>query len=235
MYKGKKVLGFIPARGGSKGLPGKNIRVMCDKPLICWTIEKARQSTLLDKVVVSTDSEDIGAISKEAGACVPFFRPAELASDTATSADASIHALDYFQAEKFDYLCLLEPTSPLRKDDDIDRAIKKLVDNEDRADSLVSLGKVHMEHPLIVKKIVAERFESFIDDAEKITQRQELNDSYFPYGVIYLIKTEVLRKEKTFYTKRNIHFLIERWQNYEVDDIYDFVAIEAIMKKRMEK
>ena len=129
MINSRTAIGIIPARGGSKGLPGKNIRPMCGKPLIAWTIEKALQSRHLDVVMVSTDSLEIAAIAREHGAEVPFLRPADLATDTANSYDVIRHALGYYRqsvGRDFVYTALLEPTSPLREDDDIDRVLAAL-------------------------------------------------------------------------------------------------------------
>ncbi|MEE8423934.1 MAG: acylneuraminate cytidylyltransferase family protein, partial [Thermodesulfobacteriota bacterium] len=191
LYKDRKIIGIIPARGGSKGLPRKNVLPLLGKPLIAWTIEKAISSNLLDRVIVSTDDEEIAGISKEHGADVPFSRPKELAQDKTSMMDVVFHTIDYFNSKKvsFDYIALLEPTSPLRKEDDIDRAIKELIDNEIEADSLVSLGEVHMEHPSIVKRVSGRYVEPYETVSENVYRRQDLEKVFFPYGVIYLSKT----------------------------------------------
>lgn len=233
MYKEKKILAIIPARGGSKGLPNKNIKELCGKPLIGWTIEQAKNSKYIDTIFVSTDSLIIADISKEFGIDIPFLRPEELANDSSSSMDVVQHVLSYFQSlnHYFDYILLLEPTSPLRKIDDIDSAIELAVQNE-TSDGVVSLGEIHMEHPMIAKKINSDgKLISYIKDASKISQRQQADKAYFPYGVIYMIKTEVFKHEKSFYTNNILPYFIERWQNYEVDDIYDFISIEAILLK----
>ena len=235
MYKNKKILAIIPARGGSKGLPDKNIKLLNGKPLIAWTIEQAKSSEYIDEVFVTTDSIDIAKVSESFGVKVPFLRPAELASDTASSVAVIEHVISHFkQSNKFfDYIILLEPTSPLRKDNDIDDAIKQCV-SDDTADGIISLGEVHMEHPMIVKKVnINNKIESYIDDVIKITQRQQADKAYFPYGVIYMIKNEIFESNKTLYTNNIIPYFVERWQNYEVDDIYDFLAIEAIQKRHL--
>ncbi len=237
MYKNKKILAVITARGGSKGLPRKNIRELCGKPLIAWTIEQAKRSKYLDRTIVSTDDEEIAEISKKYGAEVPFLRPKELALDTTPSIDVLIHAIDFLkkQGENYDYLALLEPTSPLRKKNDLDNAIATLIENEHLADSLVSLGEIHLEHPAILKIVSNEGFVIPYEN-EKLTilRRQDIEQKiYFPYGVIYLSKIDSLVKKKTFYQSKTIAFFIERWQNYEIDDIYDFLCVEAIMKYKL--
>ena len=235
MINSKKVLAVIPARGGSKRLPGKNIRPLCGKPLIAWTIEQAKSCPCIDEVVVSTDSREIAAVSAEYGLPVPFMRPAELATDTATSVDVLFHALDYFATFDltFNYIAMLEPTSPLRRENDLEDAITACIAAPD-SDGIISLGKVHMEHPWIVKTLTSNgKIVPFIADGSTVTSRQQCSPAYFPYGVIYMVKTAVLHREKTFYTHNIIPHFLERWQNYEIDDLCDFYCIESIMQARL--
>ena len=233
MCNDNKILAIIPARGGSKGLKNKNIKKLCSKPLIAWSIEAGLKSKYVDEIMVTTDSAEIAVISKEYGASVPFLRPLHLANDTATTFEAVKHAIDFYKTQKdmvFDYIVLLEPTSPLREDDDIDNVIEKLVNKSDKYDSMVSIGEVH-EHPSIMKKIVNVDFlKGYCEELEMKSRRQDNDVAYFPYGVAYMVKTESLLKEKTFYTKKNTFYEIKRYQCYEIDDIYDFIAIEGIMK-----
>jgi CMP-N-acetylneuraminic acid synthetase len=236
MYNNKSILAIIPARGGSKGLPKKNILHLCGKPLIGYSIEQAKTSKYIDEIFLSTDCELIANTAKEFGIDVPFLRPDELAQDSSSSMDVVMHVLSYFENQNqfFDYILLLEPTSPLRKKDDIDNAIQLVISNN-KADGIISVGEVHMEHPMIVKKINQEgKIQSYIDDVKKISQRQQADKAYFPYGVVYMVKTDVFKKEKSFYSNNNVPYFIERWQNYEIDDIYDFIAIEAILSKIQE-
>ncbi len=231
MYKGKRVLAIVPARGGSKGLPGKNIRPLAGKPLIGWTLESAKKSKYLDEIFVSTDSQKIADVAETFGVKVPELRPEELASDTATSASVVLYTIDYFrkQGKDFDYILLLEPTSPMRKEDDVDNAIALACEHPDKA-GVVSLGEVHMEHPSIVKKITDKSIIEPYVEAQKVTRRQQLDKAYFPYGVVYLVRTDYFEKNQLFYGKDSLPYIIERWQCYEIDDIYDFTAIEAILK-----
>ena len=236
MINGKSVLAIIPARGGSKGLPGKNVKELCGKPLIAWSIEQALKSKSIDNVVVSTDSVEIAKIAKESGANVPFLRPAELAADDSPTSDAILHVLEQLsmKGEFYDYIALLEPTSPLRKPNDIDDAIKLIIQNTD-ADCLVSVGEVHMEHPMIVKKTDEKGFVvPYISHIATIHQRQQADKAYFPYGVIYISKVSSFKENQTFYSDNTIPFVIERWQNYEIDDEIDFMIIEQIMRFKME-
>jgi CMP-N,N'-diacetyllegionaminic acid synthase len=237
MYRNRTIMALIPARGGSKGLPRKNILPISGKPLIVWTIERALSSRLLDKVIVSTDDSEIAEISRQYGVEVPFMRPPELAGDTTSMMDVLFHAINFFKGNEifFDYVALLEPTSPLRKADDIDKAITQLINHENMADSLVSMGDIHLEHPLIMKRIIGEYVYPYEDSAKLISRRQELDKIFFPYGVIYLARTNKLIEYKTFYQERTIPYFIERWQNYEVDDIYDLICIEAITNYRRKR
>lgn len=237
MIDGKSILAIIPARGGSKGLPGKNIKELCGKPLLVWSIEQALKSEHIDNIVVSTDSEKIAKIAKKAGANVPFLRPAKLAANDSPTSDAILHVLEQLgiMGKCYDYVALLEPTSPLRKPNDIDDAISMIIQNTD-ADCLVSVGEVHMEHPMIVKKISEKGFVApYISNIATIHQRQQADEAYFPYGVIYISKIPEFKKKQAFYTKKTIPYFIERWQNYEIDDELDFMIIEQIMKKKMEE
>jgi len=233
MYKNKSFLAIIPARGGSKSLPKKNIKNLCGKPLIAWSIESGLKSKYVDKVMVTTDDMEIANISKKYGASVPFLRPKELATDTATTFDAIKHTIEFYKSElqlEFDYIVLLEPTSPLREEDDINNMIKRIVENEEKFDSIVSVGEVH-EHPSIMKKIVNHDYlEDYCVELEMKSRRQDNDSAYFPYGVAYIVKTETLLGEQTFYTNKNSFYKIKRYQCYEIDDIYDFLAIENIIK-----
>ena len=231
MINSKRAIAIIPARAGSQGLPGKNIRELCGKPLIAWTIDKAKKSQYLDEVVVTTDSEEIAAVAKRYGAAAPFLRPAELATATAPTLAAVEHALGYYRqrGQEFAYTVLLEPTSPLREDDDIDRMLTLLDDHAAEFDSIVSLGEV-AEHPAIVKRFDGRAIGPFCPELAHTTRRQDNESAWFPYGVAYIVKTASLLTERTFYTNRCLGFPIRRYQNYEIDDIYDFLCTEAVMR-----
>ena len=232
MIDGKSVLAIIPARGGSKGLPGKNIRPMCGKPLIGWSIDKAKKCSYLDVILVTTDDQEIADIALNFGAYVPFIRPKEFASDESSTYDVIQHALTYFkdkEQKQFDFIVLLEPTSPLREDDDISKMLELIVAREDQFDSIISVGEV-TEHPSIMKRLVGNAIEPFCPELEEKTRRQDNDAAYFPFGVAYIAKTKTLLEENTFYTRRTTYFLIKRYQNYEIDDIYQFLCTESVMK-----
>jgi CMP-N-acetylneuraminic acid synthetase len=228
-----KTLGIIPARGGSKGIPGKNIKLLFGKPLIEWTIQTALNTPEITTLIVSTDDINIAEIAQNAGASVPFVRPGNLASDTATSIDVVIHAIEYLQNnnEHFDNIVLLEPTSPLRKKNDISNALKLFFSEYVNSDGIISLGEIHLENPIIGKKVNNNFIESFNKFSFNVHQRQQYPKAFFPYGVLYCIKTCVLLNKKTFYTEKIIPYYIERWQNYEIDDYIDFEIVKLLMKK----
>lgn len=228
-----RVLALILARGGSKRLPGKNIRPLAGKPMIGWSIEAARACPAIAMTLVSTDCTTIAEVSRGFGAEVPFLRPDSLAGDSATSADAALHALDHLESTgcpPFDMLVLLEPTSPLRAPDDIDGVVRMLADHWDEVDAVVTVGKVHLEQPQVMK------FRSEDGRLRPLIEGPGLaGTAWFPYGVAYAVKVDVLRQQKTFYPDRVLGYPLQRWQNYEVDDIFDFLCVEAVMKHLKEQ
>lgn len=233
MISSKRVIAIIPARGGSKGLPGKNIRPLCGKPLIAWSIERALQSHYVDAVVVTTDSEEIADVALRYGAEVPFLRPAHLASDTASSVDTVLHALDHYRdtlGKTFDYVVLLEPTSPLREVGDIDSMLDKLLAHADDFDAIVSVGEVH-EHPSIMKRLEGNTMQPFYANLAMTSRRQDNVPAYFPYGVAYVVSTDTLYSLQTFYPPRATFFEIKRHQCFEIDDLCDFLVVETMMKQ----
>lgn len=237
MYKGYKILAVVTARGGSKGLPGKNIKDLNGKPLIAWTIEQINNSELIDRLVISTDSREIADVSENYGASVPELRPDYLATDSASSMDVLEYTIktEEEQGRTYEYVMLLEPTSPLRKKGDLDNIIRLAGDNPER-DGVISVGEVQLEHPMIVKRISKEGvIVPYCAEVPDAYQRQMHDEALFPYGVGYLIKTSVLREKHTIYTSNVLPYYIERWQNYEIDDIYDFKCIETVMQMERDK
>jgi len=231
--KNLRILGFIPARGGSKGVYKKNIRLVNGKPMIAYSIENALNSKNIDRVIVSTDNAEIADVSRQYGAVV-IPRPKKISGDASPTYDAIVHAIDWLEHrdEQFDIVVVIEPTSPLRKDSDLDDAITVFVNHITTADSLVSLGEIHLENPFLAKKVEDGYVKPLIQSRKSFTQRQQLPQLYFPYGVIYISKIKSLKKYKTFYQKRTIPYFIERWQNYEVDDFYDYLCVDQIARYR---
>jgi len=232
MYKNKTFLAIIPARGGSKGLPGKNIKELCGKPLIAWSIEAGLECQYLDEIVVTTDCQKIANISRKYGASVPFLRPGFLSTDTATSFDVIKHTVEYYKNElgkEFDYIVLLEPTSPLRKFNDIEIPIRRLIDSH--ADAIVGICKTEDQNPaFLVTKNKNECITGYESTNMKVLRRQDIQDVYFFEGTIYISKINILLKRKTFYHENTIGYEVPKFKSLEIDDIEDFVMVEAMMK-----
>lgn len=237
MINGHRVLALVPARGGSKGLPGKNIRPLCGRPLIQWSIDAALASQAVDFVAVSTDSEDIAAVSRAAGASVPFLRPAELAGDTASSIDVVIHAIDFLvqAGEHFDIVMLLEPTSPLRDGADIDQSLAKMVGA--KASAIVSVCGAESSHPAFVfRQDDRGRLVPFMERSPTGLRRQEIEPMYYLDGSIYASDVPALRERRSFYHSDTIAYEVPKWKSFEIDVLEDFEIVEAIANhKRLGK
>jgi CMP-N,N'-diacetyllegionaminic acid synthase len=163
---------------------------------------------------------------------VPFMRPAELATDEASSYDVIRHTIEHYRQAgqpSFEYTVLLEPTSPLREDDDVDRMLAALDAQCGAFDAIVSLGEV-TTHPSVMKRVVEDRMEPFHAGSGLAGRRQDHVPAYFPFGVAYIAKTSVLLQENTFYTRRCLPFVIRRYQCYEIDDLYDLLCTESVMR-----
>ena len=220
-----KILGLIPARGGSRGVPGKNIKPLNGKPLIAYTIEAALKSSSLNRLIVSTDDADIAEISKKYGAEVPFKRPAELATDTSPSIDTVMHALDFFSREDvhFDAVCLLQPTVPFRAENDIDSAIQKFINTE--ADSLISVREVpHEYNPYWT--FVAQSDSDFlclaVGETKIISRRQDLPRAYYRDGAVYITRTGVIQNRRSLYGNRIAYFESTGMQAVNIDTREDW-------------
>ena len=227
------MIAIIPARGGSKGLPGKNIKEMCDKPLIAYTIEAALKSKSIDHVILSTDDEEIAAVAKKYGAEVPFMRPAELASDTAMAVDNYIYTIGRLEKEwntKIDSFVVLQPTSPLRIAEDIDGADELLISR--KAESVVTYVKE--AHPIFWHKKIDEnnKLEDIFEGT--IANRQELPITYYPNGAVYVFSTEMIRQKK-YYTDKSYAYIMPRERSIDIDFIDDFKYAEFLMSNSKDK
>ncbi len=223
-------LGVIPARGGSKGVPGKNIKKLLDKPLIQYTIEAAKKSNL-DRVIVSTDCEQIANLSISLGVDVPFLRPTELASDDSKSIDVMAHSLS--EMEKLDdcnyeYLMMLQPTTPFRTFKNINDSLN-LIKESKKIDSVISVVDVQGNHPARMKFIK----DGFLIDptfCEKVENqnRQELKKMYIRNGAIYLSKTEYILK-RSFKGLNSKALIMSKNQSVNIDSFDDFNYAEYII------
>ncbi|MBX3096492.1 MAG: acylneuraminate cytidylyltransferase family protein [Fimbriimonadaceae bacterium] len=218
-----RITALVPARSGSKGVPGKNIRLLHEKPLIAWTIEAAFQSGVATEVFVSTDSAEIAAVATASGAEVPFLRPAELATDEATTLDVVLHLLD--RVGDPDWLLLLQPTSPLRSGHDI-AAARNLAKNCDAVVS-VAPGK----SPALMRHVNADGFLSGLVDSTA-TRRQDMPESLLLNGAIYLVRVTTLRSERTFLPLRTRPYLMPPSRSVDIDTPDDWRIAEALMPYR---
>lgn len=230
MYQGRTFLAIIPARSGSKGLPDKNIKELCGKPLLAWSIEAARKSKYLDEIVVSTDSQRYAEIAKYYGANVPFLRPSEFAADESSRKEVIMHCLEYYRDNNmtFDYIVLLEPTSPLRTAEDVDSAIEQLIANVN-AEAIVGVSKLESFHPAFLIKL-NNHFLEFTANNQPSTvlRRQELEEYYFYEGSLYISEVDkYIAKE--FYHDKTLGYVVPRWKALEIDEIEDFIMVEALM------
>jgi CMP-N,N'-diacetyllegionaminic acid synthase len=233
-----KILFVIPARGGSKGLPGKNIRPIAGKPLIAWSVEAAKKAALLIghcDVIVSTDSSEIAEVAKHYGADAPFLRPEHLAIDTAASIDVMLHALDFMeqQGKFYKYVAMIEPTSPQRSAEDLVAAYEKLENNE-AAESIVGVSLTESCHPLFLTKLEQDFLVPYENKEYKVYRRQDIDEVYFFEGSMYISKVESLKKRKSFYHEKTLGFDMPKWKSFEIDDITDFIVIEQLLKAREE-
>lgn len=227
-----KILGLIPARGGSKGIPFKNKKLLHGKELIRYTIETGLACPLIDEVIVSTDDVGIAKIAKTAGAKVPFLRPAELATDSSPSIDTIIHALEFLEKEKnhFDAICLLQPTVPFRDFDDVGDAILKFKESD--ADSLISVREVpHIFNPYWVyeKNPKTDFLKRVISNEKMIGRRQDLPQIFHRDGSIYLTKSKVILSQKSLYGEKIIHHEMSNSPNINIDTQKDWIDAELYL------
>jgi CMP-N,N'-diacetyllegionaminic acid synthase len=219
------LLALIPARGGSKGIPRKNIRNLCGKPLIAWSIEVAQESDLVDKIVVSTDDEEIAEIALSYGAEVPFLRPSELAQDETPGIDPVLHALD--KLPQFDMILILQPTSPLRNVSDIEGILKMC--QERLAPAAVSICE-SSKHP---NWMFYRGEDGTLSPFENIlaTRRQELPKIYSVNGALYLAKTSWLKENKSFFSTDTLGYTMPSDRSGDIDSPFDWEVVEFLMKK----
>lgn len=227
----KEILAIIPARGGSKGVPRKNVRELNGKPLIGYTIEAAKKSNKVSRVVVTTEDIEIATVSREYKAEVPYLRPDELSQDNSPTMECVLHMLNYLEKTEGyvpDYVLLLQCTSPLRNHNHINEAIDKLLNSD--YDSIVSVCEAEV-NPYWANIFEGDKLKYFIEEGRKITRRQELPNVYRMNGAIYLIKTEVLKKQKTFEPEEVMGYIMDSYSSVDIDTEMDFKIAEAIIKE----
>lgn len=228
MYKGNKILGLIPARGGSKGIPRKNIIELGGKPLIAWTIDEAKKSAHIDRLILSSEDPEIIETARRFGCEAPFVRPAELSRDETPGIEPVLHAVKAVAG--YDYVVLLQPTSPLRVADDIDRCIEKCVDGG--FDSCVSVKEAG-DHPYLMFRLGdAGALEKL--HPEKADRRQDLPDFYVLNGAVYVAKIPALLSEKDFIMARTAGYSMPYSRSIDVDTPDDLELLNIYIKKNIQ-
>lgn len=230
MYKDKHVLAIIPARGGSKRLPGKNIKQLGGKPLISYAITAALESAYVDTVMVTTDDAAIAAVAKACGAEVPFMRPAELASDTAPTLPVMQHAVHFYEAQgkHFDVIVLIQPTVPGVLSQDVDAAITKLFATG--ANSCVTICEI-IDRPEWMYRINGERMTPYVETAA--TRSQDMPELYRLNGAVYVTQRGVLMEKGKIYDNNDCTYVVmPRERSTDIDTELDFVIAETLAIKR---
>jgi len=212
-------------------LPRKNVLPLAGKPLIVWSIEAALASVYIDKTIVSTDDAEIAEISRKAGASVPFMRPPELASDTATSADVVMHVLENLDSQNdyYDYIVLLQPTSPLRTNTDIDAAFELCIEKD--ANSIISVCETD-HSPLWENTLPPDHsMVGFINESIAKLRSQDLPTYYRINGAIYISKTDDFKVRRTFFIPEKIYaFIMPKERSIDIDTALDFAIAESVIK-----
>lgn len=232
-----KVLAVILARGGSKGIPKKNIKEICGKPLIAYTIEAALLSGIFDKVVVSTDSHEIASVAKSFGASVPFMRPDELSQDHVWSRDALRHAV--LECEKeystlYDYVVELPCVAPLRNDTHIREAVNKLI--QTGADSVISVCKMQDKHPVRMKRIVEDTIQDFCKEFPEGegSRRQDLEPCYIRNGAIYAMTRKCIVDDFSRNGRVSRPYIMDEIHSVNIDSMIDYYLAESIIRLKNE-
>lgn len=231
------MLAIIPARGGSKGIPGKNIRELCGKPLIAYTIEAALMAQEINEVVVTTDSEDIADVALQYGAEIPFMRPSYLAGDDSSAIDVYLHAVEFLEKKngnRIDKFVVLLPTAPLRDAWEIDHAIQSM--KKSMCTTLVSVAEAdvpvswyyRMNENMIIKN-------AGFDSDNAIKNRQMNCRYYVPNGAIYILDYQLLKTERTYYTDDTIGYVMTKKKSVDIDTEDDFEYAEFLLKQKMSK
>ena len=224
------MIAIIPARGGSKGLPGKNILPFCGKPLIAWTIEAALACKFLDRVIVSTDSEEIAETARTYGAEVPGLRPRELALDKSSAIDVYIYLWEQLTGKSGSEpapFVVLQPTSPLRTTEDINSAVKLF--HEKKADSIISVSEA--THPPVWAKRIDEKgvLRNYFETSQSLSNRQQIPLAYMPNGAVFILKKELVVKNRNYYSDKTYPYRMPYERSLDIDNIWDFRIAEYIM------
>ena len=228
----RKMIAIVPARGGSKGLPGKNIKPLNGLPMIGYAIREAQKSNYISDIIVSTDSPDIAIVAKELGASVPFLRPDKLAGDTSSAIDVYIYTIDRLNNEygySIESFIVLQPTSPLRTVKDIDGALGTFFDLQ--AESVISVTEA--SHPPVWAKKIDENgvLKDYFPEYASNQNRQEINTAYMPNGAVFVFDYYKLKSEYGYYFEKTYPFIMPADRSVDVDTHLDFEFAEFLIKK----
>lgn len=234
MYKNKKILAIIPARGGSKGIPSKNIIDIYGKPLIQYSIECSKASRYIDRTIISTDDLKIKEVAEKCGGEVPFLRPSELAQDTSKTIDCLIHAINWLKKEneEYDYLVLLQNTVPLRKGWQVDEAIEKLLESNER--SLVSVTEVE-ENPVLMRTLNEDGTLKNMLEINSTIRRQDFPKFYKVDGAIYIQKIDNEFNLNTSLNDGKLAYIMEEKYSVDIDTYLDIKKIEYYLDEELNK
>ena len=227
MIAGKSVLALIPARGGSKGLPRKNVLPLGDRPLIGWTIAAAQASRFVDRIVLSSDDPEIIAVARSLGCDAPFVRPAALATDKAHSIDVALHALGVL-GTRYDYLVLLQPTSPLRTAADIDACIERCA--QSNATSCVSVVEAHQHPAWMFQMAPAGRLQRYAT-GDMALRRQDLPPIYVLNGAVYVADTAWLTEVRAFLGEGTLGYAMPESRSMDIDTPFDLQVAEMMLEE----
>jgi CMP-N-acetylneuraminic acid synthetase len=228
-----ETLAVIPARGGSKGVPRKNLALLNGRPLIYYTIQAAQRSKYLTRTILSSDDPEIIAVAQELGLGVPFVRPRELATDQSSSVAVVKHALQFVEQEegrKYELICVLQPTAPLRSSDDIDTAIGSLA--QTNADAVISVTQVEEPHPVKLMNLQNGIITPFLPDRwHERLRRQELEPVYRLNGAIYCVRRSVLLEQDSLWGKKTKGYLMPPERSVNIDSSFDLLVAECLIKQ----
>ena len=227
------MIAIIPARGGSKGLPGKNIKLLNGIPLICHSISAALKADSISRVIVSTDDNEIAKISQDCGAEVPFIRPKALAEDDSMVMDAYLYTLDRLRdtsEELIESFVALLPTAPLRSSNDIDNAVEIFL--ERKADSVLSVTEADVPIEWYKKIDQNGLLKNYLPEIDAVNNRQDHNQAHIPNGAIYVFRLELLRETRQYYHDKTYPYVMTRYSSVDIDEPLDFEWAEFLINRK---
>lgn len=226
------ILGVITARGGSKGIPRKNIKILGGKPLIAYTIEVAKKSNFITDLIVSTDDTEIASVCREYGADIPFMQPAELATDTSGHLEVMKYAIEFMEKKKglvYDYAVIFQPTSPFRLVEDIDKTIEKII--ERGADSAFSMHTIEpSQHPIKVKKMEGDVVLPYCMEEKIGTHRQDFPVAYKRSGAVYVTKRDLIMNDNKLFGDFIVGHIVPLERSIDIDSPFDWMKAEYMLE-----